>query len=104
MSDIIASKVDDMEDGSTQRSLMKEHLIGTLRQYLSPHEVDLLLLRYGLMDERTLPKGMAGPLTIAEVSRLVGLKPDKVRRIIINSQQQLRFLMREWEDFEKVFV
>ena len=52
------------------------------------------------MDERALPKGMSGPLTIAEVSNLVGLKPDKVRRIIINSQKQLRHLMKEWEGFE----
>lgn len=100
MYDIIATKVDETEYEKTQRLLMKEHLIGTLRRYLSPHEVDLLLLRYGLMDERALPKGMSGPLTIAQVSKLVGLKPDKVRRIIINSQKQLRHLMREWEDFE----
>ncbi|KAL7491378.1 hypothetical protein ACHAWT_001903 [Skeletonema menzelii] len=100
MYDIIEYKVDETEHEKTQRLLMKEHLIGTLRRYLSPHEVDLLLLRYGLMDERALPKGMSGPLTIAEVSNLVGLKPDKVRRIIINSQQQLRHLMKEWEGFE----
>jgi len=100
MYDIVASKVDETEYEKTQRLLMKEHLINTLRRYLTPHEVELLLLRYGLMDERALPKGMSGPLTIAEVSRLVGLKPDKVRRIIINSQKQLRHLMKEWEDFE----
>ncbi|KAL3795024.1 hypothetical protein HJC23_006345 [Cyclotella cryptica] len=100
MYDIVASKVDETEYEKTQRLLMKEHLINTLRRYLTPHEVELLLLRYGLMDERALPKGMSGPLTIAEVSKLVGLKPDKVRRIIINSQKQLRHLMKEWEDFE----
>jgi len=100
MYDIVEGRVDETEYERTQRLLMKEHLIGTLKQYLSPHEVDLLLLRYGLMDERALPRGMSGPLTIAEVSKLVGLKPDKVRRIIINSQKQLRHLMKEWEDFE----
>lgn len=100
MYDIVEGKVDETEYERTQRLLMKEHLIGTLRRYLSPHEVDLLLLRYGLMDERALPKGMSGPLTIAEVSKLVGLKPDKVRRIIINSQKQLKHLMKEWKDFE----
>merc|ERR1712032_171877 len=92
--------VEGAEYDRTQRLLMKEHLIGTIRSHLSPHEVDLLLLRYGLMDERALPKGMSGSLTIAEVSNLVGLKPDKVRRIIINSQKQLRHLMKEWENFE----
>ncbi len=100
MYDIVEGKVDETEYERTQRLLMKEHLIESLRRYLSPHEVDLLLLRYGLMDERALPKGMSGPLTIAEVSKLVGLKPDKVRRIIINSQKQLKHLMKEWENFE----
>lgn len=100
MYDIISGQVDETEYERTQRLLMKEHLIATLRQYLSPHEVDLLLLRYGLMDDRALPKGMSGPLTIAEVSKLVGLKPDKVRRIIINSQKQLKHLMKEWENFQ----
>lgn len=130
MSDVISTKMDETEYERTQRLLMREHLITTLRRYLTPHEVELLLLRYGLMDSRALPKGMSGPLTIAgeydvmlllslqlcyllhslmycfffhnfsEVSKLVGLKPDKVRRIIINSQKQLRHLMKEWEDFE----
>lgn len=100
MYDIVAGRIDETEYERTQRLLMKEHLIGTLRRFLSPHEADLLLLRYGLMDDRALPGGMSGPLTIAEVSGLVGLKPDKVRRIIINSQKQLRHLMKEWEDFE----
>eukprot|EP00571_Detonula_confervacea_P017429 CAMPEP_0172301970 /NCGR_PEP_ID=MMETSP1058-20130122/3762_1 /TAXON_ID=83371 /ORGANISM="Detonula confervacea, Strain CCMP 353" /LENGTH=560 /DNA_ID=CAMNT_0013012293 /DNA_START=388 /DNA_END=2070 /DNA_ORIENTATION=- len=100
MYDIVEGKVDETEYERTQRLLMRDHLIGTLRRYLTPHEVDLLLLRYGLMDERALPTGMSGPLTIAEVSKLVGLKPDKVRRIIINSQKQLKHLMRDWEDFE----
>lgn len=100
LGDIVKEHVDETEYEQTQRLLMKEHLINTIRQYLLPHEVDLLLLRYGLMDERALPKGMSGPLTIANISRLVGLKPDKVRRIIINSQKQLKHLMKEWEDFE----
>lgn len=100
MYDVVKAQVDETEYERTQRLLTKEHLIGTLRRHLLPHEVDLLLLRYGLMDERALPKGMSGPLTIADVSKLVGLKPDKVRRIIINSQKQLRHLMKEWEDFE----
>ena len=69
MYDIVASKVDESEYEKTQQSLMKEHLISTLRRYLSPHEVDLLLLRYGLMDERALPKGLSGPLTIAGASK-----------------------------------
>jgi len=100
MYDVVKARVDKTEYERMQRLLVKEHLIETLRQHLLPHEVDLLLLRYGLMDERALPEGMSGPLTIAAVSSLVGLKPDKVRRIIINSQKQLKHLMKEWEDFD----
>mmetsp|Transcript_9139 Transcript_9139/g.13535 ORF Transcript_9139/g.13535 Transcript_9139/m.13535 type:complete len:183 (-) Transcript_9139:71-619(-) len=103
MYDLVECKVDDSEYQKLQRSLMKDHLVDTIKRYLSPHEVDILLLRYGLMDERTLPHGFSGPLTIAEVSRLVGLKPDKVRRMINNSLRHLRPLIAaEWEDFESV--
>lgn len=65
MYDVVSSKVDETEYERTQRLLMREHLINTLRRYLTPHEVELLLLRYGLMDARALPEGMSGPLTIA---------------------------------------
>jgi len=103
MYDLVECKVDDSEYQKQQRSLMKDHLVDTLRRYLTPHEVDLILLRYGLMDERTLPHGFSGPLTIAEVSRLVGLKPDKVRRMINNSLRHIRPLIAaEWEDYESV--
>ena len=62
----------------------------------------LLLLRFGLMDERTLPHGFAGPLTIAEVSRLVGLKPDKVRRMINKCLSKLRpVLEMEWMGYDE---
>ncbi len=100
---LISAKYDDVEYRELQSHLMKDDLVSTLKRYLSPHEVDLLLLRYGLMDEKTLPYGFSGPLTIAEVSRLVGLKPDKVRRMINKSLRQLRHLIaHEWEDFESV--
>lgn len=100
---MLTAKYDDVEYREMQSHFMKEDLVSTLRRYLSPHEVDLLLLRYGLMDEKTLQYGFSGPLTIAEVSRLVGLKPDKVRRMINKSLRQLRHLIaHEWEDFESV--
>jgi len=95
---------DDGEYHKIQRLFMRQDLIETLYRHLSPLDVDLLLLRFGLMDERTLPHGFGGPLTIAEVSRLVGLKPDKVRRMINNSLNQLKFLIaNEWGDFERDF-
>lgn len=99
---ILAAKYDNVEFQKLKSNFMKEDLISTLRRHVTPREVDLLLLRYGLMDERTLPYGFSGALTIAEVSRLVGLKPDKVRRILNKSLRQLRHLIaHEWEDFEK---
>lgn len=102
MLDIVNGKFEDEQYGKTQQQLTKEALIDSLRSVLSPHEVDLLLLRFGLMDERTLPHGFAGPLTIAEVSRLVGLKPDKVRRMINKCLSKLRpVLEMEWMGYDE---
>mmetsp|Transcript_6697 Transcript_6697/g.19798 ORF Transcript_6697/g.19798 Transcript_6697/m.19798 type:complete len:222 (-) Transcript_6697:172-837(-) len=101
MYDLVDSRTEDDGRRELLRRFSRESLVDTLRRYLTPHEVDLLLLRYGLMDERTLPHGFSGPLTIAEVSRLVGLKPDKVRRMINGCLRQLRPLIaHEWENFE----
>ena len=95
--DLVSSKEDASELFRVERLFLKDDLIKSLRRYLSPHEVDLLLLRFGLMDEKTLPNGFSGPLTISEVSQLVGLKPDKVRRLINNSLRQLKTLIaHEW--------
>merc|ERR1712238_476834 len=69
--DIVEGRADETERERARRSLAREELLGTLRRHLPPHEVDLLLLRYGLMDKRALPKGMSGPLTIASISSLV---------------------------------
>jgi len=95
--DLVHSKEDASELLQLERLFMKDDLIKSMRRYLPPHEVDLLLLRFGLMDEHTLPKGFSGPLTISEVSQLVGLKSDKVRRLINNSLSQLKALIaHEW--------
>jgi RNA polymerase primary sigma factor len=100
MYDIVES-TQDGEHNKLNRIFIREDLIETLNRHLDPESVDLLLLRYGLKDD-ALPEGLAGPLTIAQVSQLVGLKPDKVRRMINNSLKQLRFLIgEEWEDFER---
>lgn len=95
---LIENKWDETEMATMERQFAKEDLINTLRRHLTPHEVDLLLLRYGLIDEKTLPHGFSGPLTISEVSKLVGIKPDKVRRMLNNSLRQLKHLIaNEWE-------
>merc|ERR1712086_1195390 len=79
--DRIAIRCDEGEYVPLEQRYMKDDLVNTLRQHLSPRELDVILLRYGLMDEKTLPYGFSGPLTYSQVSRLVGCKPDKVRRI-----------------------
>jgi RNA polymerase primary sigma factor len=100
MYDILTATYDNVELKQIENDFMKQALIETIRRYLAPMEVNLLLLRYGLMDERTLPYGFSGPLTIAEISRLVELKPDKVRRMINKSLRHLRDLIaHEWEDY-----
>merc|ERR1712127_812003 len=70
--DLLDSKHDDAESREIRSFFMKEDLVDSLKRHLTAHEVDLLLLRYGLMDEKTQPHGFSGPLTISEVSNLVG--------------------------------
>jgi len=63
----------------------------------------IIMLRYGLMNPKILPRGFGGSLTIAQVSQLVSMKPDKVRRGIMKSLKELKFSIgSEWKDFEKV--
>jgi len=102
LQDIVDTKKTGIEGYQTlQDHFMKEDLINTLNRYLTPYEVDIILLKYGLMDERTRPFGFSGPLTLAEVSKLVGMKPDKVRRVIKNCLEQLKDLIaHEWKDYE----
>ena len=101
MYDLIASRTDDGEHRSLQRVFLREDLIETLNRHLTQTEVQLLMLRFGMVEQELLPPGYEGSLTIAEVSKLVGLKPDKVRRMIINSLQQMKFVIgNEWDDFE----
>jgi DNA-directed RNA polymerase sigma subunit (sigma70/sigma32) len=85
---------------------IREDIIETLNRQLSPEEVELLLYRYGLKDlpgggsKKTL--GSSGQPTIAQLSRVVGLKPDKVRRIINRALQQLRSVQSdEWLALER---
>jgi RNA polymerase primary sigma factor len=100
--DLVRDKPDDHESQHVKQEAIKKELIETLSRLLTPHEVDLLTLRFGLVDERTMPFGFSGPLSIAEVSKLVGMKPDKVRRRINTSLRQLRSLIAdEWEHYER---
>merc|ERR1712232_1219072 len=96
--DKISARTDSFTQSILQRQFLKEDLISAMKEHLPPRDVDIILLRYGLMDEKTEPYGFSGPLTIKEVSRLVGLKPDKVRRVLATSLNQLKhFIAHDWE-------
>lgn len=103
MYELVESRTDDGDYNKLKHVLLREDLIETLNRHLSVEEATLLLLRYGLMD--SVPKNVKnGPLTIAEVSRMVGMKPDKVRRMINKSLKQLKAVIGdEWNDFEREF-
>lgn len=101
--DIVDSRVDDGEHDKQKHVFLREDLIETLNRHLPRAEVELLLLRYGLHHDLPLEYG-DGPLTIANVSRIVGLKPDKVRRMINKSLKQLQLIIGdEWSDYEQEF-
>lgn len=103
MYEIVESRTADNDYNKVKHVFLREDLIETLNRHLSDEEATLLLLRYGLVD--SVPKNVKnGPLTIAEVSRMVGMKPNKVRRMINKSLKQLKAVIGdEWKDFEKEF-
>jgi len=96
----IDSRSDDGEHDRIKRVLLREDLIETLHRHLTPEEVEILLLRYGIKEAGN--KKLGSPPTIAELSRMVGLKPDKVRRMIDRSLKQLKSAGgEEWLAFER---
>jgi RNA polymerase nonessential primary-like sigma factor len=100
--DIVDCKSPD--DDVQRMHFIREDIIETLHRQLSPEEVELLLFRYGLKDlpggSKKLGSGNGQP-TIAELSRAVGKKPDRVRRIINRALHQLRSGQSgEWLAFE----
>jgi DNA-directed RNA polymerase sigma subunit (sigma70/sigma32) len=103
MYEVIESRNDDYDHNKIKHVFLREDLIETLNRHLSDEEATLLLLRYGLMD--SVPNSVKnGPLTIAELSRKVGMKPDKVRRMINKSLKQMKAVIgEEWKDFEQEF-
>lgn len=102
--DILDGKTDDGEFDNLKHEFLREDLIETLNRHLSPEEVDLLLLRYGLRDDLPAEYGTGNTMTIASVSRIVGLKPDKVRRMINKALTQLKVIIGdEWADYDRQF-
>jgi RNA polymerase primary sigma factor len=98
--DILDSEASDGEYERLDQHFIREDLIETLHRYLGSEEVELLLLRYGFKE---IPgKELNSQITIAELSRIVGSKPDKVRRTIKKSLEQLKAAgSEEWQSFQR---
>ncbi len=101
MYEMIESRTNDGDYNELKHAFLREDLIAMLQSHLSDEEVQLLLLRYGMLD--STPEALNnGPLTIAEVSRMVGYKPDKVRRIINRSLKHMKSVIGdEWIEYER---
>jgi RNA polymerase primary sigma factor len=99
--DIVAKKTEDLDTSRMEYRLLREELINALHQHLSEEEANLLMLRYGIIEsEESMKK--AGYRTVAEVSRMAGLKPDKVRRILNRSLIRLQNVIGdEWREYER---
>lgn len=101
MYDLIESRTNDSDYDQLKHMLLREELMALLQSHLSEEEVQLLLLRYG-MNDSTAQALNKGPLTIAEVSRIVGYKPDKVRRMINRSLKHMKSVIgHEWIEYER---
>eukprot|EP00429_Kryptoperidinium_foliaceum_P004172 CAMPEP_0176011724 /NCGR_PEP_ID=MMETSP0120_2-20121206/5429_1 /TAXON_ID=160619 /ORGANISM="Kryptoperidinium foliaceum, Strain CCMP 1326" /LENGTH=565 /DNA_ID=CAMNT_0017344591 /DNA_START=217 /DNA_END=1911 /DNA_ORIENTATION=+ len=97
MYELIDSSTGSRDYDPIAHEFLREDLINLLKKNLSEEEVYLLLLRYGLWDEIPQQSLKNGPRTIAEVSRIVGYKPDKVRRIINRSLKHMKGVIGdEW--------
>ena len=101
MYDLVESKTDDGDYNKQSHMFIRDDLIALLKSNLSEEEVYLLLLRFGLLEP--LQQNLScGPLTIAEVSQLVGYKPGKVRRIINRSLKHMQAVIGdEWVEYER---
>lgn len=100
---VIQNTMDDGGYDKTKYALLREELVKTLYRHLDSSSADMVMLRFGLVDAIHLPIGFEGPLTIAQVSQLVGKKPDKVRRTILKSLKELRnHVDYDWQDFESL--
>jgi RNA polymerase sigma factor (sigma-70 family) len=101
------------------RALLREDLVETLNRYLPPQEAEVLLARFGLIqrpysaehgNNDMLPPASEKPITsageqqatIAELSRMFNIKPDKLRRMIDQSLKHLQGVgLDEWLAFER---
>jgi len=97
MYSIIRSKTDDNEL-DLDHMFLREDLIKALRSHLSEEEASIIMLRFGMDGDMEQSSSRSGGRTISEVSKMIGLKPDKVRRTINRCLKQLQVLVGK--DFE----
>ena len=129
MIEIVESKArkSDLQN-DYERIRLREDLVETLRRYLPPQEAEVLLARYGFIQypsemneeqcnrnsvdynisssssssSRYRTRGEEKPATIAELSRMFNIKPDKIRRMIDQSLKHLNGVgLDEWLAFER---
>jgi len=101
--EILESRKDDAELDQASRNFLRHDLIETLYRVLDRESAHMLVLPFGLVDAEILPDGFEGFLTIRQVSQIVGMKPDKVRRRLIRSLEILKCnIGHEWRDFERI--
>ena len=101
MYEIVEGRRDESNIHKMEQLFFREDLIDALHRHLTEEEVNLLLLRYGLGGAGN-PSVKNGSMTIAEISRNVGLKPDKVRRMINKSLKHLKAVIgTEWFEYER---
>ena len=100
--DILDTKSDDNDEKKLNSMFLREDLIETLHRYLAEDEVELLLLRYGLKELPQSNTRVGAQPTIAELGRVLDMKPDKVRRVINRALKQLRTSSTdEWRSFQQ---
>lgn len=98
--ELVESRTDDGEHSNIQHRFLREAIIESLHRHLDPDEVELLMLRYGLTENQTGKLGRQ--LTIAELSRMFSLTPDKVRRTIDKSLKHLKIVgLDEWLAYDR---
>jgi DNA-directed RNA polymerase sigma subunit (sigma70/sigma32) len=100
---IIENKFTVHDPTAPENIFLRDDLIEALHRHLTEEEVEVLLLRYGLKDaELSNDRTPGKQLTIAELSHVLGLKPDKVRRMINKSLKQLQGAgLDEWMSYEQ---
>jgi DNA-directed RNA polymerase sigma subunit (sigma70/sigma32) len=99
--DLIATKAEVHDTDRMEYRLLREDLIKALHRHLSEEEANLLMLRYGMIENETSME-KSGFRTVAEVSRIAGLKPDKVRRTLNRSLTRLQTAIGdEWREYER---